>query len=556
MRSACALALLLAFAAIASAEEYGPITIEQSPSLGVPRSGSYFEHRFAVRNASAEQHTVRIDMRAIVFLATPGQTHTVRQITVGPRSSELLSLPDYVPATGGGAGDATVTIDGREQREHLAVTNHGTSTVDRTAQVLVGQHVQQPLATFLMSGNVYGNVIRADIPPSSWSDQWVQYGRFDGALFTASDWAEIPPPVRAALLRWVSAGGAIIFFGVPDHLPPLRPANEIEQFAAGHYGFGTIVFAGTEPALTESEAKELRAQWLRAPVTVLPGDQVNAVMPVVDGHNVPVGAMFSLLVVFAVTGGPMSLYILAKRDRRIWIFATMPVLAIATAAVVVTVLIFSEGWVRIQKTSTLTLLDEARGEATTIGWTGFYSTFAPNGSVRFDTGSEARPFFFAKDAVTDWTDGQRLVSGWIASRVPSQFALRKVEARRERLPIRIEGRNVFALNGLGVPIEELHVATKDGAVYRAEHVPAGKEVVLTFIGKSAVANPKDPSSLYGPSQTWHSMPGRVKNEVWSYLTPGTYIAAVKRSPFVEPALAHATKSTSDAVVIGRSAHAS
>jgi hypothetical protein len=558
MRNTCVLALLFAIATIASAEEYGPIKIEQLSSLGMPRIGAYYEYRFLIRNASAQQHTVRIDVNSMVFLAMPGQSHAVRQFTIGPRSSESVSIPDYIAGPGAGTSETTVTIDGREQRPHFSITKASPSSLDHREHVLIGRNVPSQFIPSLIDGPEPAVSVRADIPPGDWSDQWVQYARFDGALFTPTDWGEMPPPVRAALLRWVSAGGAIIFFGLPDHLPQLRPANEITQFSAGHYGFGTIVFAGNAPDLTNPMAvslRELRAQWQRSPMVQQPLDQINGWMPILDNNGAPVGAMFSLLVVFAVAGGPVSLYMLAKRDRRIWIFAAMPVLAIATAAIIVGALVFSEGWVRVQKGSSLTLLDETRGEATTIGWTGIYSTFAPNGTVRFETNSEVRPFFYPKDAVTDWSDGQRLVSGWIASRVPSQFALRKVEARRERVPIRIENGTVYALNGLGVPIQDLGVATADGAMYRAQHVPAGKEVALTPMGHVS-PKPKDPASLYGPWIEWHSFAGRVSKEMQAYLTPGTYIAVINRSPFVERALARATKSTSNAVVIGRSAHAS
>jgi hypothetical protein len=557
MRKACVLAMLFAVATIASAEEYGPIAIEQSPSLGVPRIGAYYEYRFLIRNASAQQHTVRIDVNSMIFLATPGQSHAVRQFTIGPRASESVSIPDYIAGPGAGTSETTVTIDGREQRPHFSITKSNPASLDHSPHVLIGRNVAPALITSVMAYSA-GVSVRADIPPSDWSDQWVQYGRFDGALFTPADWGEMPPPVRAALLRWVSAGGTMIFFGLPDHLPQLRPANEITQFSAGHYGFGTIVFAGNAPELTNPNAvqlRELRASWQRSPMLQQPLDQINGWMPILDSNGVPVGAMFSLLVVFAVTGGPVSLFMLAKRDRRIWIFATMPIVAMATAAVIVGALVFSEGWVRVQKGSSLTLLDETRGEATTIGWTGIYSTFAPNGNVRFETNSEVRPFFYPKDAVTDWTDGQRLASGWIASRVPSQFALRKVEARRERVPIRIEKGTVYALNGLGVPIEDLGVANENGAIYRAQHIPAGKEVALLPMGHVG-ATPKDPASLYGPWVEWHSYAGRVTNDMQNYLTPGTYIAVINRSPFVERALDRATKSTSSAVVIGRSAHAS
>jgi hypothetical protein len=552
MRNACFAALLFAIATVAAAEQYGPIAVDQLPSPVAPPSGGYFEYRFAIRNESAEQHTVRIDIRSITVFRAADETHSSRQFTVRARATEFVRVPQYVSGPNYvGPSEALVTIDGRDQRGRFNVSRSSGADTGGRPEVLIGRNMPQAYVQPILPTFQYGVPLRADLPPGEWSDQWIQYGHYGGALMTSLDWTEMPPPVRNAMLRWVAAGGALIFFGLPPQLPQLRPAPEIRQFQAGHYGFGTIGVLGNEPVLTEAMLEELRAQWHRGNTTPEISEQMNDVMPILDKSAIPVGSMFSLLILFAIAGGPASLIVLARKDKRVWIFGVLPLLAIATAGTVIGALIVHEGFARIQKTTSLTLLDETRGEAATIGWTGFYATFPPNGKVRFDYDSEVRPFFYAKAAHTDWTDGQRFMAGWIDSRVPSHFALRKCEPRRERVPIRIDGGRVFALNGLGAAINDLQVALNDGAMFRAEKIPAGKEVLLTRTGRrvnGAIA--KDPSQLFGPPMMWHSFYSRVTSEPEEYLQPGTYVAVLETSPFVEQALEHPSRVTSQAVVIG------
>ena len=58
---------------------------------------------------------------------------------------------------------------------------------------------------------------------------------------------------------------------------------------------------------------------------------------------------------------------------------------------------------------------------------------------------------------------------------------------------------------------------------------------------------------------WHSLYGRVSAEQRQFLQPGTYVAVLDHSPFVENALARPTRKESQSVVIGiakRGSHAS
>ena len=550
MRNFAVVACLL-FALAARGETFGPVTVEARPGLGLYRDGTYFEHRFTAFNPTSEPHSVRVDVAANNAYDR-GKAHASRTVVVAPRSSTIISVPQYVTTHYGGIA-TDVYVDGNLEGRLESAASY--AATDGRRDLLVGRSVPAETAMLLAPEDSGVNAVRPSVAPSSWSSNWLHYAGLSAAALTPADWNELPRPVQTALLRWVAAGGALVFIGgEPPGLPPVRPAAFVEPYRAGHYGFGTLgLLPGKfDPApVLATVQRTWHTPALEAfyPFGGTQG-QARLPMPLVD-DKLPVKSLFSLLLFFALVGGPVNIWVLAKKERRLWIFWTLPLLAIVTAVILVGSVILGEGWLRVQKSSSLTLLDERIGEAVTLGWTGIYSTLAPDGEIRFDSGSEVRPLFVMTDARTDWTDGQRFVSGWVGSRLPRGFAIRKVEPRRERLPVRREGGQLIAVNGLGAAIDELRVADDTGAIFIARNVPAGKEVVLTPAGSHVSANVADPvAALFAGPTVWSTYYSRVSANPNQILQPNTYVAVVQRSPFVEAALAKPTKTTSEAVIVG------
>lgn len=542
---------LLLFAALtAGAETINDVIIEPRPGVAPLRDGTYFEFRFTVLNPTTDPRKVKISVVGRVYTAdmVPGSTRTV---VVAPRESMVVSIPqyvlvDYTPR------EALVDVDGEQGK--ISLSGYASSSSYRSGRdILVGRTVPPPIVTALIPADQEHSVeIRAAISPNSWSSNWLHYSAFSGMILTTADWRELPRPVQGALLRWVAGGGSLTFVGGADGLPPLRPAS-LANVVAGHHGFGTVTLIPPSVPPVEVIAAihgtwrvidlDTRYMWW--------GQNLPDNMPVklLDDKALPVKSIFSLLVVFAVVGGPLNLWVLAKKQRRLWIFWTLPVLGLLTAVVVIGAVIGNEGWVRIHKSLTLTLLDERIGEASTLGWTGMYATLPPDGEVRFESATEVRPMFAAPDANTDWTEGQRFMGGWIGSRVSSGFAIRKIEPRRERLPLRREGGHLVAVNGLGGDLKELWVAD-GGALYKATNVAAGQEVVLTRTHRALNPNANDPAMLFTAPGVWATYYNRIAANPADVIRPGMYVAVMKRSPFVEPALSNPTTYSSAGVVIG------
>lgn len=542
--------LLLLFAAFAArAETINDVIVEARPGVAPLRNGTYFEFRFAAMNPTTEARKVRITVQGRTFTndLMPG---SAREVVVAPRTAAIVSIPqfvvmDYSPQ------EAIVEVDGEQGKVNLS--GYASQSYRTSRDILVGRTVTPEIVTALIPNEETGTEVRGTIAPASWSSNWLHYTAFSGMILTTADWRELPRPVQMAILRWVAAGGSLTFVGGADGLPPLRPAS-MNGVVAGHHGFGFVCLI--PPAVPQVETiASIHLTWRQVDLEnqymwwgQTPGQ--NAPVKLLEENALPVKSLFSLLVVFAVVGGPVNLWVLAKKERRLWIFWTLPILGVVTAAVVIGAVIAGEGWVRIQKSVSLTLLDERIGEAVTLGWTGMYATLPPDREVRFDSATDVRPMFATPDANTDWTDGQRFVSGWIGSRVPSGFALRKAEPRRERLPLRREGGQLVAVNGLGSELRELWVADGSGKIYHAIAVAAGKEIVLKPTDVALDANVRDPAYLFNEPSVWPTYFSRVSSQPRVALLPNTYVAVLKKSPFVEAALARPTKSTAEGVVIG------
>jgi hypothetical protein len=217
----------------------------------------------------------------------------------------------------------------------------------------------------------------------------------------------------------------------------------------------------------------------------------NRMFRVVDSAGVPVRGLFVLMLLFAIVIGPVNLWLLGRKDRRLWMLWTVPTISGATCLAVFGYMLISEGWNGHLRTEAVTLLDETTHRATTYGWTAFYAPLTPGDGLHFSTDTELmwqknmdfsyRGRGTGSACSVDWSRDQHLDSGWVSARVPSHFRLRKSEVRRERLGVtRAKEGSLLVLNALGADVTSLWLADEKGQVYSAQDIPAGGQVALTL----------------------------------------------------------------------------
>jgi hypothetical protein len=225
----------------------------------------------------------------------------------------------------------------------------------------------------------------------------------------------------------------------------------------------------------------------------------------VQGIGVPVLGFFVILLLFSALIGPVTLFVLGRFKRRIWLIWVVPVIALTGSLVVFLYGFLAEGVSARIGVRALTVLDERHHRASTLGVLAIYSPITPPGGIQldydteptfFETAGEYDPYgrygpygpygrrYYARRAsqprqtVVDWSEKQHLVSGWVVPRVTEYATVRRCEVRRERLELRRDGGRLFAANGLGCGVRKLLLCDHDGRWWSADSLPAGQEIEL------------------------------------------------------------------------------
>ena len=408
--------------------------------------------------------------------------------------------------------------------------------------------------------------LRAESALSDWSDNWLAYTPFDAVILGAGDLAAMPAPVATAIGDYVQAGGNVVIMGTdqpPAAWNPLASASKDPANDAGtEAGFGTV-FAITAASPSEISPQTVRS--LRETInnyahywSSLPYDSgaANGKLPVVESLKIPVRGITVIMLLFIVAVGPLNIFLLARKNRRIWMLWTIPAISLLTTLLVFVYSLVREGITPNTRIAGLTLLDQAGHHAETYGATGFYCPLTPSDGLRFDNETEATPLVayggYGPGAAreVDWTQTQHFQRGWVASRVPAQFHIRKSEVRRERLEWQKARDGWQIINGLGAPIKSLWLADHDMNFYKAENIPAGQPATLTPAKGPSTPLKQGPEALLRDrGYVIESMTD--DDEAFTILQPGTYIAELDGNPFIENALGAAAspKRTHSASVV-------
>lgn len=606
----------------ATAASYGSVEVEVPDDPQGESNHGYVEIWVVIRNRSeTNNHEVKLTLpkssdsgygdylRAITRTVTVEAGKTVRV---------SLAYPTAQMMAGSGLG---VAIDGKEQEEFISVRDpsrggsYGLSTKSAyssssrfgSALVLYSKSVDtkfrdwavripaiireiesdfpkdvkipggpgsQPVDAFASSRVPLTEFIRANLPAAAWSPNWLGYSRFDGVVVTADDLRSMPAEVRAAIGQFVECGGTLLILGADAPLPgawkPL-PINKL-PLSGCPAGFGHC-FITLEKEYWEMNPAALTIvmnSWQRTgdPFQRIrtPGE-ANRVFPVInDTLGVSIWGLLGLMLVFAIVIGPVNLFVLDRRKRKLWLFWTVPFISFITCVVVLGYMFLTESRQASTRTETLTVLDENSRRASTIGWFAVYTPMLGGGGLHFSplteltyqnedsyTSSSSYPSRRRRSgsALTiDWTNDQNLASGWQTPRVPSHFMVRKSESRRERVAISVAGDGrLEAVNGLGADITNFWYLDVKGTYYNASNITAGGRAYLNPTAKPAsTESSRTLRALY--SRDWQDMSERLKSSGPDFLTPRTYLAFVAAAPFLDDAAAKGSAVKAKSIILG------
>jgi hypothetical protein len=567
---------------------FGDIFISAEPLPMTTFSGSsnevghgYVEYRFTLRNQSAtDTHRVTLTIpKRQGYAQGPYLRLLSRSVEVGPNATVVASLlqPDLTISSGGGM---VVMIDGEEAGE-INVNLHQNrgrhtmpfygGTPSMLQQVLTGEGLLFRLNnTLARTPGVPMGIMGAGrslkeppVPPARWSSTWLAYTSYDGIVLQGGELDKAPPPVREALWSYVESGGSLTVLG-KARLPESWQARQEQKNGLTCYfpGLGECLVSSDEKVemLSPEQVHRMIRSWdesARPWMRMQTVSDANRSFPVVEDLTIPVFGLFVLMLLFAIGIGPVNLYVLTRKKRRIWMLWTVPAIALVTCLAVLGYMVVSEGWRGHTRVEGLTILDEASHRASTIGWIGFYTPVAPSAGLHFSADTELTPqlgsdrYSYRRTAAArtlDWTKDQHLASGWVTARVPAYFKVRKSESRRERVGLhREKDGSLTAVNLLGTDISQLWLADRDGKLYGAGRIPAGGKAALAVKGTVA-GTPAALRAAY--NQDWLGLYGKLTARPGDYLMPGSYLAALQTTPFLEEAMPGASAHNSRALVVG------
>jgi hypothetical protein len=400
-------------------------------------------------------------------------------------------------------------------------------------------------------------------PFRSDEDNYLGWVRFDGVAITAKEFRELAGPVQTALLRYVECGGSLLIVG--KWLAP--PSWQLQKKSVGRLvsysaGFGECMVVLEEDynwqkPVPPAIARHIAESWApSARMEVVSATEANQAFPVIEDVEVPVRGLFLVMLGFGIVIGPVNLYVLSRKKRRLWLLATVPLIALVTCLAVSSYMALTEPWGSHVRTASITFLDETTGRAATLANLGLYASVAPADGLHFDKATELRPLWLTNTQrqmpgvrTIDWTLDQHLNSGWLPPRMPVHFLLRKSETRTERISVSSNAAGKLSvINGLPSLLRDFHVADAAGKVYAAHEVSSGGQANLEAAGICQPAGSQ--RSLRDFCAQWLIDVGPLTANPGAFLVPGCYVAVLDDAPFVEEGLRGASDRRGQSVVYG------
>lgn len=414
--------------------------------------------------------------------------------------------------------------------------------------------------------------LRSELPVSQWSHNWLGYSCYDAILLTERDAAEMPSAVQLAVRRYLECGGTLLVHG--QNVPAVFSQGGVADDKGGHIvGLG---YAAASLPSGESDWDATYKKLASAPIHVYQADRRpdNLYDLLVKEATVPVRGLFVLVLLFTVGIGPANVWLLSKFKRRIWLWWNVPAISLLTCLAVFTYASFSEGWTGHGKIASLTLLDERVHRATTFGYLSYYCPLTPSAGPRFGVDTDVALLsnqshdwrsYYREDShlrFVDWTGDQHLAAGWVTARVPAYFQFRKNEDRRQRLKVEKQADgSLKVVNALGADIRRLYVADASGRIFEGRDIPAGAENTLAGMsgdkttgaggGQAELRRMFTSPDWLGAFHDWATGAATTfsLNPALG-LAPGSYVALLSKSPFVEAPLGGVISEHTVAIVYG------
>jgi hypothetical protein len=205
----------------------------------------------------------------------------------------------------------------------------------------------------------------------------------------------------------------------------------------------------------------------------------------------PVTEFRVLITLFVLVIGPLNFWLLMRANRLHLILFTVPLLALGLTAGLFAYAFVSDGLSSSVRARSFTTLDQSTGESATWARLSYYSGLAPSRGLELSDDVALYPIQPGWEEMGDtgatgitrkmeWAgDKQRLHSGWLRSRVPTQFLTVRARKSPHRLRVDPTEGKVSVTNELGTPITFLAVVDTADNVFIGSVIEDSATVTLT-----------------------------------------------------------------------------
>ena len=563
LRAGTILLLFVLFApsAVASDASYGDvhISLTTTPSIELSSRG-YFGCYVTLTNNGPSPRAIDLRLGQGLGYGRPIIGQMDRSLVLPAETQVTIHLPLWSWITA--PLNMKITIDGALQEKELFLTaNRKGHASDFVFSVLSDAQLKLESNYQVMASAIFNMYEMAVVTESSkqWGSHWLDYSCFDLISLERQAWDTLPTAVQTALKTYIRCGG-VLFIYADDGLPIVadaRPEKSDTNLRPAYLGFGMIITTVKKIDQMSDIDRDNLIKWAfsrRDSYATMDYNQMHAFFPVTDSLTMPLRGFMLLLLLFAFVLGPLNLWVLSRRGKRILLLVTVPIVSLITTFLVFGFASLSEGFGTKTRIEGVTLLDEGTHEAISLGLGAVYSPLTQGDGLHFPLAADVHPILPFQQQFLSVRLGQdqNLRSGWVRARVPTYYEIRKPERRRERLTVRTTHDGLEVVNGLGAPIKSLYLADAGGRIYHCGSVAPGQKALAQALPPNVVAA-RTPAALrvlfqgiWIPKLYELSTPEGAAE----LLAPNTYLAVLEATPFLGPHIAGSNQELGKSVVIG------
>ena len=246
--------------------------------------------------------------------------------------------------------------------------------------------------------------------------------------------------------------------------------------------------------------------------------------------------------------------------KRMLLLVTVPCISMFFCVAIVSYAYIAEGWTSFSRTQLVTYLDQPNRRAATLGWTAYYAPIAPGGGLHFPIDAELTPQVnldyggSGRGRSINWSTDQHLESGWISSRIPAHFVVRRAHSERQRVEFRPDADGKWtATNGLNVNIDSLVFADPDGNLHRASGIEPGSRMRLepdVVEARRTSSAPRNARAVF--QGDWLET---IRRRDLHPDAPGNYIATTTAAAFLDPGIEGTEIKPGPSLIFGVTEHA-